>query len=79
MTETVYTIPYGTEYWGSTLTEDDALRCAKILREQLANEFPEVEFRLVPERQSWNQRATGDEALIDQIQRREEDLAMEIG
>lgn len=79
MTEqTIYTIPYDPEYWGSDVTPEQALRSARWLRHELKQEFPEVEFRLVPKRQSWSNRASGDKDLIEEVKHREESLLTEV-
>lgn len=69
---TVYTIPTSSEYWGADVTPEEALEEARRLRDRLQDDYPQVEFRLVEERQSYNNRASGDEALIEEIKWSEE-------
>lgn len=64
---TTYTVPYDPDYWGCGYSEEESLEAAYWLIDLLRERFPAVEFRLVPERQSWSNQASGDEGLIEAI------------
>ena len=75
---TTYTIATDPDYWGCGYIPETARTAAEQLRQELEACFPTVEFRLVSERQSWSNRANGDEELIEEIKHAEEQLLLEL-
>jgi len=73
MLHTVFTIPCGAEYYGPYATDEEALKCARIIRGEIEKFAKlhglDVEVELVPETSSHGNQSRGDSSIIDELDR----------